>query len=226
MIRIVLIDNQEMDRIYIQTLLSTQKDFEVAGVGKDGYDAIKLVAAEKPDIAILNIRLPLIDGMDVTDMLRRRSPATAFIILFNTDDDSYINQAVQKHVSGLLIKAGELDKLIEAVRLVHTEGIYLSPKITAKVFRLFSQMSQGTPIAQGYYPVPTGTAAMPLKFSRMEFSIMTALAQGLTNREIAAKLRISPGTVRNNISMIIQKTDLEDRTQVALYAYKHHIKEG
>jgi DNA-binding NarL/FixJ family response regulator len=226
MVRIVIIDDQEMDRIYIQTLLSSQKDFEVAGIGKDGYDAIKLVAAEKPDIAILNIRLPLIDGMDVTDILRRRSPVTAFIILFNAGDDSYINQAVQKHVSGLLIKAEELDKLIEAVRLVYTGGIYLSPKITAKVFRLFSQMSQGNPIAQGYYPVPAGTAAMPLNFSRMEFSIMTALAQGLTNREIAVKLRISQGTVRNNISMIIQKTDLEDRTQVALYAYKHHIKEG
>jgi DNA-binding NarL/FixJ family response regulator len=229
-IRIAVVDDQEMVRESLLILLSTQDDFEVVGIGKDGYDALRLVNDLMPDVLLLDIRMPIMDGVNATAMLKSRSPATAIIILTTFDDDEYVQNAILNGASGYLLKNAGMEGIARAIRTVHEGGSLMTPQIATKAFRLFSELARDRegPSMRLKPPIPAARdgTSMPADLSRTEIQLMALIGQGLANKEAAAQLKLGEGTVRNYISSILQKTGLRDRTQIALFAVRHGLAEN
>jgi DNA-binding NarL/FixJ family response regulator len=224
MIKIVVIDGQEPDRERLRIFLSAQNDFEVVGVGKDGYEAIRLVETLKPDIALLDISLHYIDGVKVTSILKFRFPGTSIIILTTLDDDEYVFKAIYGGASGYLLKTPHTEAaLAEGIRTVYNGGSLMTPKIATKAFRIFSELVKEKHTDRRFYQFQEELAPELPNISRTELRITAYVGQGLPNKEIAEKLRLRIGTVRNYISSILQKTGLRDRTQLAIYAIKNGL---
>lgn len=241
MIRIAIVDDQEMVRESLRILLQAQTDFEVVGIGKDGYEALKLVSTLRPDVLLLDIRMPVMDGVEATETLKLKSPKTAIIILTTFDDDEYVLRAIKNGASGYLLKSAGLDELAQAIRTVHGGGSLMSPDVATKAFRLFSALakneehkrvplSKGAPSPPKNGPVssesvPLREPDLPTTLTKTELQIVSLIGQGWANKEVASKLGLSEGTVRNYISSILLKTELRDRTQIAIYAVRHGLAE-
>jgi len=221
MIRVAVVDDQELVRDSLRVLLSAQNDFEVVGIGKDGYDALKLVESLKPDVLLLDIRMPIMDGVEATAMLKKKSPETAIVILTTFDDDEYVLKAIRNGASGYLLKSAGMDVLAAAIRTVHGGGSLMTPEIATKAFRLFSEL------ANEHGPSSEGEKTeVPSDLSRTELQLMALIGSGRANKEAASEMGLSEGTVRNYISTILQKTGLRDRTQLAIFAVRNGLAES
>jgi DNA-binding NarL/FixJ family response regulator len=220
MIRIVVVDEQKSERDNIQALLSSQKDFEIVGMGVDGYDALRLVTGLKPDIALLNHRLSILDGVEAVPTLRFRSPKTGIIILTILHEDVHILKAIYNGASGYLLKDTEGDMIIAGIRTVYNGGSLMSAETVAKAFRMFSENQRGKPASFPNNHLPSReTPSLMANISRMDLQMIILIGRGLQNKEIAELLSLKVGTVRNHITTILQKTGLRNRTQIAIYAY-------
>jgi DNA-binding NarL/FixJ family response regulator len=218
MIKIVIID--EHYRPNFDLLLSKVADFKIVGIGKDGYDALRLTDSQKPDIILLDINLPFIRGTKVISLLKAHSPAIKIIVYTTVDDDEYIKNAIADGVSAYLLKDDQ-SNLIEGIRTVYTGNNFMTPRITTKAFRILSALvkDQHRESCQ-----PNGeNKNFPFCISKMEFRITTYIGRGFSNKEIAQTLHLQEGTVRNYISSILQKTGFRNRTQVAIYALNSGI---
>jgi DNA-binding NarL/FixJ family response regulator len=223
MIRIVLVDHQEQDRRRILSLLSLNGDFEIAGAGTDGYEAIKLIGGIKPDIVLMDPNIPPVNGMDMIGIIKCRSPGTSIILLANPGTDETIQRVIHEGLSGCLLKNHDMDRLPEAIREVAGGGSFISPRIASGVIRLFSRMTWERNLTHRVYPPGDRLRSPAVHFSRYELIIMRYIAEGMTNKEIGDKLLLKTGTVRNHITAILQKTALRDRTQVAIYTLQHRL---
>jgi DNA-binding NarL/FixJ family response regulator len=226
MIKIVIIDKQEADRNCTKAILSSQDDFIVLDQGKDGYDALRMVERLKPDIAILDICLDVVDGPEIIPLLRCRSPKTAVLFLTSLKDEEHICKALYHEVRGYLLKDRDMYALAEAIRLVHKGGRFISPQINDKVYHILSGLLKN----QGYAAVQYQSAktvhddmTIPSEISRTELKIMTCVSQGYSTKEIAENLQLTTGTVRNYLSTAMQKAGLQHRTQIPLFAIKNGL---
>jgi DNA-binding NarL/FixJ family response regulator len=216
MIQVVIIDAQDSERSHSESILLTQSDFKIVGTGKDGYDAIRLVENFKPDIALLDINLSYIDGVKAAAILKKRFPHTAIIILTYSDNDIYAFKALCNGVSGYLLKSRDMKKLVEVIRVVHEGGCHISPHIAAKIFPLVSQIAQReSPLTRDLFS--------SVNLTKMELQIVCLVGEGLKNHEIAEKMTLKPGTIRNHITVILQKTALRNRTQLAVLAAQYGL---
>ncbi|MDR2019661.1 MAG: response regulator transcription factor [Treponema sp.] len=220
MIRIVIIDGYEHYRLDLNLLLSREADFKVVGIGRDGYDAIHLTSSRKPDITLVDIDLPLIDGTKVIPLLKQHSPATRVIIYTTVDGDEYVKNAIVNGVSGYLLKDDQYN-LIEGIRTVYTGNNFMAPHITTRAFRILSALIKDQ--RQKSCQLNGENKTTPSHISRMEFLVTAYIGQGFSTKEIALILHLREGTVRNYISSILQKIGLRTRTQVAIYALKNGI---
>jgi DNA-binding NarL/FixJ family response regulator len=220
MICTVIADTKKEDREKLITLLTHHKDFEVQGVGKDGYDAFKLVTLYKPDIAIVDANLDFISGPDVAPLLKQQSPATLIVILTSQLDDKQISRALSNKIAGFILKDQDLDTLPLILKDICIGKYYMSPQISSRMFYIFSEILSKSrpahPVAQQACPLPPG-------ISRTELQIISRIGKGQSEMEIAEHLDLKEGTVRNYISSAIHKTGLRDRTQVAIYALKNGL---
>lgn len=221
MIRIGIVDDQDMVRDSLKILLSTQEDFEVVGIGKDGYEALKLVNTMHPDVLLLDIRMPIMDGVEATAVLKARSPQTAIIILTTFDDDEYVLNAIRNGASGYLLKSAAMDELAKAIRTVYGGGSLMTPEIATKAFRMFSEIVKSN--EKSRYNNKT-SLDFPVNLNKTEMEIISQIGKGLSNKELAMALELKEGTVRNYISDILQKTGLRDRTQIAIFAVRHNME--
>lgn len=229
MIRIAVVDDQDLVRDSLKILLGAQSDFEVVGLGKDGYDALRLAETLKPDVLLLDIRMPIMDGVEATAVLKKKSPDTAIIILTTFDDDEYVLKAIRNGASGYLLKSAGTDELAQAIRTVRAGGSLMTPEIATKAFRLFSELARtngGGLAAGGPSARPPERAEIPSDLSRTELQIISLIGAGLANKEVAGELDLGEGTVRNYISSILQKTGLRDRTQIAIFAVRNGLAGG
>ncbi|MDR2176946.1 MAG: response regulator transcription factor [Treponema sp.] len=227
MIRIVIVDDQKNERDNIQALLSSQKDFEVVGVGKDGYDALRLTMNHQPDIALLNYRLSLLESYDTIATIKYRSPKTNVIILTPFQEDDNILKAIYNGASGYLLKTADKDEIIAGIYTVYNGGSLMSSTTVARAFRLLLAYRRAgfSDKLPSCLPAPNGQQQM-VAISRLDLQLLTLVGQGLENKEIAELLNLKAGTVRNHITALLQKIGLKNRTQLATYAQSIGLVKG
>ena len=211
MIQVLIADDQELIRESLKIVLSAYPDIEVVGAVGDGTEVLETLPTTKPDVILMDIRMPKMDGVLCTKSVKEHFPNTKVIILTTFDDDDFIYSALKYGASGYLLKGTSMDELHDAIVTVNDGRAMLNPDIATKVFKLFSQMAQSNLAIQV-------DEALTYDISKMEWRIIQQIGFGLSNKEIAAKLYLSEGTVRNYLSNILSKMDLRDRTQLAIWA--------
>ena len=217
-IRVLVVEDQELIRESFEIILSNKPDIQVVGTASNGEEAVLLCEKLVPDIVLLDIRMPKMDGVTACKKIKERNPGIKIIVLTTFDDDEYIYNAIRYGASGYILKDISVDELVSAIHTVWKGGAMLNPNICSKLFQFFSEMTSERP----HPPSPTPVAIPQLNAT--ENNIVQLIYQGLSNKEIAHKLFLSEGTVRNSISTILSKLQLRDRTQIALY-YIHKLYE-
>jgi len=213
MIRVLLVDDQTLIRQGIAMLLELEPDLEVVGAVGDGRAAIEAVERLRPDVVLMDVRMPEMDGVTATRELHRRFPDIGVIILTTFDDDEYIFEGLKAGARGYLLKDISSEEMAEAVRTVARGEALIQPSIARKVVAEFSRLAAGSPPAPERSPLK-----MPGALTERELDVLKALARGMSNKEIAAALVITEGTVKTHISNILAKLDVRDRTQAVLKA--------
>lgn len=211
MIKILVADDQELIRQSLQIVLNSKNDMEVIDVAADGQQVIHCIRKQKPDVILMDIRMPKMDGVQCTKIIKENYPQIKIIILTTFDDDEYVYNALKFGASGYLLKGVSMDELENAVRTVYNGRAMINPDIATKVLKLFSRM------AQSDYTIPVGNRGME-ELTKTEWRIIAQVGTGAANKEIAENLKLSDGTVRNYLSTILSKLELRDRTQLAIWA--------
>ena len=211
MIKVLIADDQELIRQSLQIVLNSKQDIEVSDVAANGQEVIQCIRKNKPDIILMDIRMPKMDGVQCTKIIKENYPQIKIIILTTFDDDEYVFNALKYGASGYLLKGVSMDELSDAIRTVYSGRAMINPDIAAKVLRLFSQM------AQTNYTIPVEEKDIR-QLTKTELRIIAQVEKGASNKEIADTLSLSEGTIRNYLSTILNKLNLRDRTQLAIWA--------
>ena len=211
MIKVLIADDQELIRQSLQIVLDSKPDIEVSDVAADGQEVIRCIRKQKPDVILMDIRMPKMDGVQCTKIIKENYPEIKIIILTTFDDDEYVYNALKFGASGYLLKGVSMDELENAIKTVHRGQAMINPDIATKVLKLFSRM------AKADYTIPVGDKGVE-ELTKTEWKIISQVATGATNKEIAEALSLSDGTVRKYLSTILGKLDLRDRTQLAIWA--------
>ncbi|MCR5160626.1 MAG: response regulator transcription factor [Lachnospiraceae bacterium] len=209
--KILIADDQELIRQSLQIILSNEPDFMVTENAANGLEVIRSVRKERPDVILMDIRMPEMDGVVCTQIIKENYPDIKIIILTTFDDDEYVFNALKFGASGYLLKGISIEELTKAIRKVYQGNAMINEDIASKVVRLFSRMAQGSFSIQ-----VDEKQSQELKES--EWEIIVQVGRGYSNKEIASALNLSEGTVRNNLSHILSKLGLRDRTQLAIWA--------
>ncbi len=207
-IRLLLVDDQALFREGLRTLLSVHDDLQVVGEAGNGEEAVTAVAQLSPDVVLMDLRMPVLNGVAATQKISKAYPNSRVIVLTTFDDDEYLFDGLRAGAVGYLLKDVPSAKLVEAIRAAARGESFLQPSVAAKVIAEFSRMG-GVKTA-----VSQQTLIEPL--SGRELEILGVLASGASNREIANQLFITEGTVKNHVSNILGKLGVRDRTQAAL----------
>jgi len=216
-IRLLVVDDQELMRDGLIALLERQPGIQVVGAAADGAQALEQVELTLPDVILMDVRMPGMDGIHATLELRRRHPEARVLMLTTFDDEAYIVEALKAGAVGYILKNIPAKELADAVRLAHKGIVQLDTAAAARVIdRLSASPSRNTP---GDY-VPPEVAGL----TEREREVMLLVAQGANNREIAGHLVISEGTVKSHISSILSQLALRDRTQIAVFVHRHGLR--
>ncbi|MBQ1622574.1 MAG: response regulator transcription factor [Selenomonas sp.] len=210
-LRIMIADDQELIRESLSIILSQNADMEVTGLAENGAELLSLIKKAPPDIVLMDIRMPELDGVAATHAIKEQWPQVRIIILTTFDDDEYVFNALKYGASGYLLKGVSVAELSNAIRTVAHGGAMINPGIVTKVVHFFNQMAQSS-VQQDDAAIDAGS------LSRTERNIALLVGHGLSNKEIAARLSLSEGTVRNGLSSALSKLGLRDRTQLAIWA--------
>jgi len=208
-IRILLVDDQALFREGLRTLLSIHADLEVVGEAANGEEALRLAGDLHPDVVLMDLRMPVLDGVTATRRLSAARPGCRVIVLTTFDDDEYVFEGLRAGAMGYLLKDTPSEKLVEAIRTVARGESFLQPSVAAKVVAEFARLSERP------QPAP---ADLPEALSERELEILRLVAARASNKEIADRLVIAEGTVKNHITSILGKLAVRDRTQAALKA--------
>lgn len=210
-IRVLLVDDQALFREGLRLLLSTYADLSVVGEAGNGQEGVAQAQALRPDVTLMDLRMPILDGAAATRQIRTALPDCQVIVLTTFDDDEAVFEGLRAGAVGYLLKDVSSDKLAEAVRAAARGESFLQPAIAAKVVAEFARLGQTAATAA---PNQNQTLTEPL--SERELEVLACLSQGASNKEIAAQLFIAEGTVKNHITNILGKLGVTDRTQAAL----------
>ena len=216
MIKVLVADDQELIRQSLQIVLNTKEDMQVTGTAADGQEVIQCIRKEVPDVILMDIRMPKMDGVQCTKIIKENYPQVKIIILTTFDDDEFVYNALKFGASGYLLKGVSMDELAEAIRTVHSGRAMINPDIATKVVKLFSQM------AKADYSIQVEEQNQA-ELTKTEWKIIEQVKCGASNREVAEKLSLSEGTVRNYLSTILNKLELRDRTQLAIWAVQNGV---
>jgi DNA-binding NarL/FixJ family response regulator len=215
-VRVLVVDDQQLIRDGIASLLSIQEGLLVVGTAANGEEALEKARALRPDVALMDVRMPVMDGIAATVALRRELPECQVLMLTTFDDDDYIVAALSVGAVGYLLKDMPDQHLAQAIHAAHRRIYQLDAAVARKVV---AALAANVPRPQ---PVPA-TRPAPSPLSERELDVVRYLARGATNREIARALVISEGTVKSHISNVLGRLGLRDRTQIALYARDHDL---
>jgi DNA-binding NarL/FixJ family response regulator len=209
--RVLLVEDQTIVRQGLKVILEQDRNIKVMHEAENGRQAIEIMENHLIDFIMMDVRMPMMNGIEATRKIKSRWPNTKILILTTFNDDEYALQALKDGANGFLLKTSEPAKLIEAVYSCMNGGLTIHDEVAAKVMpRLLHQN-------------PIHSMIVEVDLSPREFEITKLVGEGLTNKEISEQLHLSVGTVKNHITQILQKTNLRDRTQLAIYAVKHDL---
>lgn len=211
MIKVLIADDQELIRESLKIVLNTHEDLQVIDTVEDGFGVLDSLKRNIPDVILMDIRMPRMDGVYCTKMVKEAYPDVKIIILTTFDDDDFVFSALKFGASGYLLKGVSMDGLYQAILTVVSGGAMINPDIATKVFRFFSKM------ANTNYAINVNDDNVR-ELNKPEWKVIQQVGFGLSNKEIAQKLFLSEGTVRNYLSSILSKLELRDRTQLAIWA--------
>ena len=214
-IRVLIVDDQELVRIGFRLFLETQPGLAVVGEAGDGEEAIERVRELRPDVVLMDIRMPTMDGVEATAKLTSGAvePAPRVLVLTTFDLDEYVFGALRAGAAGFLLKDAPRERLIEAIRVVHSGEALLSPSITRRLIEDFAARSD---------PIEP-PAAVLAELTPREREVLGLVAHGLSNAEIAARLVVTEATVKSHVGAVLLKLGLRDRVQAVVFAYEHGI---
>ena len=213
-IGILLVDDQPLFREGLRTLLSVHPDFEVVGEAANGLEAIRLVRLHLPSVVLMDLQMPVLDGVAATRRLHEEQPDCRVIVLTTFDDDEMVFDGLRAGAVGYLLKDAPSEKLAEAIRVAARGETFLQPSVAAKVVAEFARLTRK--------PLRSSNSVIePL--SERELEILRLITQGASNREIAGKLFLAEGTVKNHVTNILGKLEVRDRTQAALKAKENGL---
>ncbi len=216
MIKVLIADDQELIRESLKIVLSSDEKIEVIDTVSNGSDVIKSVGKNNPDVILMDIRMPEMDGVQCTKVIKEMYKDIKIIVLTTFDDDEYIFDAIKYGASGYLLKGVSMKELIEGIHTVAKGGAMINPDIATKVVKLFSQLAKGSlGIKVNKKNIET--------IGKTEWKVIQQVGRGLSNKEIAKVLFLSEGTVRNYLSQALNKLELRDRTQLAIWAVETGI---
>lgn len=216
MINVIIADDQELIRQSLKIILSANKDINIIDTVCNGKEVLNSIKKNKPDIILMDIRMPEMDGVQCTQIVKKDYPNIKIIVLTTFDDDEYIFDALKYGASGYLLKGVSMNELVEGIRTVAAGRAMLNPDIAIKVVRLFSEM------AKDNLSIKVNNKNVD-SIVNAEWKVIQLVGRGKCNKEIAKELYLSEGTVRNYISQILNKLDLRDRTQLAIWAVETGI---
>ena len=211
--RVIICDDQEIVRDGLALLLKLDREIEVAGLAQNGAEAVALVGRTAPDLVLMDLKMPVMNGIEATRQIRALYPATRVLVLTTYDDDEWVLDAVRAGASGYLLKDTPREEVIQAVKGTVAGRAYVDPAVAGK---LLNQVAASRFPAQPAADITSG-------LTEREVAVLRLLARGLTNADIAARLHLSEGTVRNHVSTILAKLQVADRTQAAVIALQHGL---
>ncbi|HMD87816.1 MAG TPA: response regulator transcription factor [Anaerolineaceae bacterium] len=220
MIRILLVDDQTLVRQGIRLLLEIEPDIQVVGQAANGREAVQQAQVLHPDVILMDIRMPEMDGVAATREITARFPEIGVIILTTFEDDEIVFDGLKAGARGYLLKDISSEEMADAVRQVAAGGALIQPSITRKVLSEFSRLASANSSLPSSKTEKTSSqhAILPEQLTEREMDVLKAIASGLSNREIAERLVITEGTVKNHVSNLITKLQVRDRTQAVLKA--------
>jgi DNA-binding NarL/FixJ family response regulator len=210
-IRVLIADDQRMVRAGLRSLLEGEEGIAVVGEAVDGEEAIRAVEEHEPDVVLMDIRMPELDGIAATRQLTEQHSATRVLVLTTFDLDEYVYEALRAGASGFLLKDAEAEDLVAAIQVIARGDALLAPAVTRRVIELFARLPEPTE--------PTDLAAL----SPRELEVLGLLARGWSNAEIADELVVSAATVKTHVSNVLMKLGLRDRVQAVVFAYESGV---
>jgi DNA-binding NarL/FixJ family response regulator len=213
-IRIAIVDDQGMVRAGFRSLLAGEGDFEVVGEAANGEEAVELVARLVPDVTLMDIRMPVLDGIAATRRLVGAGVQTKVLVLTTFDLDEYVFEALRAGASGFLLKDAPAEELAAAIRVVAAGESLLAPGVTRRVIDAFVRRAA---------PPATSTEPRLGLLTPREIEVLGLLARGLSNLDIATKLFVSEGTTKTHVSNVLTKLGLRDRVQAVIFAYENAV---
>jgi DNA-binding NarL/FixJ family response regulator len=213
MIRILLCDDQEIVTEGLQLILSTISGVEVVGIAHDGAEAVELVAIQRPDVVLMDLKMPIMNGIQATRQIHEHYPNTRVLVLTTYDADEWVFDAIRAGAAGYLLKDTPREQLIAAIRGTAAGATHVDPSVAGKLFNHIAQPGAAS----------RATTSVAADLSERERDVLRLLADGLSNSEIAERLHLSKGTVQNYVSNILVKLDVTDRTQAAVIALRYGL---
>nr|WP_269329745.1 response regulator transcription factor [Kineosporia babensis] len=208
----MLADDQELVRIGLRLVLAAFDDLEVVAEAADGTAALEETERHRPDVVLMDLRMPRTDGITATAAITEKYPSTRVLVLTTFEEDEYVFGAVRAGAAGFLLKDASREKLLEAIRVVHSGDSLLSPSVTRRLVETFAR--------RGVSSAPSAAAG---KLTARERETLILLARGLSNAEIGAQLHVAETTVKSHVSSLLLKLGLRDRVQAVVFAYENAL---
>jgi len=212
-IRVLIADDQEMIRSGLRLILAAEPDIDVVAEVSDGHDAVAAARRLRPDVTLMDIRMPRLDGLQATrQLLADNAPPTRVVVLTTFDIDAYVYEALRAGASGFLLKNAPAEELVQAIRVVASGEGLLDPAVTRRVIEEFART-----------PAQTQPPPELANLTERELEVLHLVARGLSNAEIATRLHVSEATVKTHVARMLSKLRLRDRVQAVVYAYERGV---
>ena len=209
--KVIICEDQALVRDGLELILKLEKDIQVVGLAQDGAEALELVARTSPDLVLMDLQMPGMNGVEATRHIRARYPETKVLVLTTFDNDAWVNDAIRAGADGYLLKDSRRTQVLEAIRGTVKGKSYLDPSISGKLLNQLAQKQEQP------------ETIITEKLTKREVEVLRLMARGLSNPEIAQKLHLSEGTVRNHVSAIFTKLNVADRAQSVIIAIRHGL---